>query len=168
MMENKYYTPDIEDIRVGYEGEINWSRGYSETFVPFKITVQNEDFAYTGLLSEIVDAMDDGYAEVKTPYLTKEQIEAEGFTFKGKGVDDWYEMGIEKAFNTDLHNFSGYKAYNVFLQYGKHDNRLKIRGDFSGGAKMNEGEVLFDGECKSINELRQILKLIHITPFYKD
>ena len=56
----KYYTPDIEDIRVGYEGEINWSRGYSETFVPFKITVQNEDFAYTGLLSEIVDAMDDG------------------------------------------------------------------------------------------------------------
>lgn len=168
MMENKYYTPDIEDIRVGYECEqlidyITHNEWKKEIFgkgcwLPEGDVGGIMHWYHTCIINK----------RLRTAYLTKEQIEVEGFTFKGKCVDDWYEMGIEKAFNTDLHNFSGYKAYNVFLQYGKHDNRLKIRGDFSGGAKMNEGEVLFDGECKSINELRQILKLIHITPFYKD
>lgn len=131
---SKYYTPDIEDIRVGYEGEINWSRGYSETFVPFKITVQNEDFAYTGLLSEIVDAMDDGYAEVKTPYLTKKQIEAEG----------WEDV------STDQPQFS--KApYRLYLQK---DGRIWIRDMFDND--------FYHGKCPSINELRYITKLLNI------
>lgn len=131
-MENKYYTPDIEDIRIGYEGEINWSRGYSETFVPFKITVQNEDFAYTGLLSEIVDAMDDGYAEVRTPYLTKKQIEAEG----------WEDM-------------IGYLYKNYRrLNFNSETNKLQIYDMFN--------NIFYVGKCRCINDFRYITKLLGI------
>ncbi len=130
---SKYYTPDIEDIRVGYEGEINWSRGYSETFVPFKITVQNEDFAYTGLLSEIVDAMDDGYAEVKTPYLTKKQIEAEGWKFDYGLMDHMF--------------FS--KECAALVWFGR-SNSIEVQ--------QPANLVVYNGHCSSINEFRYITK----------
>lgn len=136
-MENNlsYFQPQISDIHIGYEGEINWSRGYSETFVPFKITVQNEDFAYTGLLSEIVDAMDDGYAEVRTPYLTKEQIEKEGFKQQENSLICFVnkQLNIGVGYNFELH----------ILKIATEDNK-----------------TLFNGYCPSINELRFLIKLV--------
>lgn len=162
MEQNKYFTPDIEDIRVGYEGEINWSRGYSETFVPFKITVQNEDFAYTGLLSEIVDAMDDGYAEVKTPYLTKEQIEAEG----------WTQLEDKSPFTSKPYKFRkiiGEKETGIFNQdsiytleyYGIGNTNLIIHLEWESSWNRYNGNI-FKGTCKDINTLRYICKLLGI------
>lgn len=156
MMENKYFIPSIEDIRVGYECQIRLVE--NAQWVNFIVGTSN---------FEDIDAYE--YLElgnVRVPYLTKEQIESCGFTLKHKSIDYWFQINEDKRFDTDLHNFSGYKAYNVFLNYGFHDYRLKIKGDFSGGEDWDKAETLFDGECKCINSLRQILKQTHITPFY--
>lgn len=165
--ENKYFTPDIEDIRVGYECEINDARGYKEDFektiIGYKIPG-----GYSNEISDIINMMDDGYGEVRVPFLTKEQIESFGFELKAKSIDSWFQIKEEKRFDTDLQNFCGYKAYNVFLNYGFHDRKLKIKADFSGGSDFSGAETLFEGECKCVNELRQILKQIHITPFYEE
>ena len=43
---NKYYTPKITDIRIGYECEVNWARGYSEEFEPLNTSLKDEEGVY--------------------------------------------------------------------------------------------------------------------------
>lgn len=164
MSTSKYFTPDIEDIRVGYEGwyfnscmdelgvpELNYAR--------WEKTILNK--------GQVETILKYGVREFKSAYLTKEQIESCGFTLKAKSIDSWFQINEDKRFDTDLQNFCGYKCYNVFLNYGFHDYRLKIKADFSGGADFDKAETLYDGECRCINQLKQILKQIHVTPFYE-
>ena len=163
-MENNYFTPSIEDIKVGYEFEVlienNWIECTIVDILSVGVKISGKD---NSLISSFTNF--DGY--IRTSYLTKEQIENCGFTLKHKSIDYWFQINEEKRFDTDLHNFCGYKAYDVFLNYGFHDRRLKIKSDFSGGGGFDKAETLYDGECKCINELKQILKHIHITPFYE-
>ncbi len=156
--DDKYFTPSIEDIRVGYECEIK-PTGSEVDWMPYIINGDNAFKHY--------ETRGKGATSIRVPYLTKEQIESCGFILKAKSIDHWFQIAEDKRFDTDLQNFCGYKAYNVFLNYGFHDYRLKIKADFSGGSDYNKAETLFDGECKCINSLRQILKQIHITPFYE-
>jgi len=147
-MENKYFTPSKDDIRIGLECEL--------------LAADDKTWVKT-----TIDHWCPGYQleTLRIPYLTLAQIESCGFTLKAKSIDYWFQINEDKRFDTDVHNFCGYKCYNIFLNYGFHDYRLKIRADF-GVSGFEEAEVLYDGECKCINQLKQILKQIHITPFY--
>jgi len=151
----KYFQPEISDIRVGYECEI-------QDIMP--VEWKKEIICKFHRLEDLSKWVDRN--EIRVPYLTKEQIESCGFILKAKSIDHWFEINEDKRFGTGLQNFGGYKCYNVFLNYGFRDHKLKIKGDFTGGEKFDKAETLFEGECKCINELRQILKQIHITPFY--
>ena len=131
-MENKYFTPDIEDLCIGYELEMNWNRAYEEKWVPVKISIQDEEFAYTDEISEIVNALDDGMSEARVPYLTKEQIEAEGWVYVSMDMC-WIKNGIELYFQKD--------------------NKIEI---------LDQPNFLFQGECKDINTFRTIIKLLEI------
>ncbi len=153
---NKYYTPKITDIRIGYECEVNWSRGYSEEFEPLNTSLKDEEGVYDPNLDDTVIAYDDGYAEFRTKYLSKEDIESEGWIFKSKTVDLWFESDLEKAIS--LQDFYGCKCYKLYLNYGLHDHKLKIKGDFMGGSTFDESDTLFEGKCLSINEFRYITK----------
>lgn len=64
---DKYFTPDIEDIRVGYECEFT---GWSEKDYPFKVDQSN----ISTVLRDI--------KTIGVPYLTKEQIESEEWKHK--------------------------------------------------------------------------------------
>lgn len=153
----KYFQPDISDIRIGYELEINWNRGYETNWIPIKITVQDDDFAYTQELSEIVDALDDGMSEARVPYLTKEQIEAEGWLFQGKSIDTWFYK--EGDFEIGSINTSGiWTSYKIVIHYGFHDKRLFINADDQGTEHK-----LFEGNCRCINDFRYIMKLLGIS-----
>ncbi len=159
----KYFQPEISDIRVGYECELLWNQNMLPEDSWYNIKVWEdgtEEFDIIDWIGKIENS------KLRVPYLTQEQIESCGFTLKAKSIDSWFEINEDKRFDTDLQNFGGYKCYNVFLNYGFHDHMLKIKGDFTGGSKFDGAETLFEGECKCINELRQILKQIHITPFY--
>lgn len=134
-MENKYFTPDIEDIRVGYECEKEDSiKGYE----PYT-------FDLKGVRDAIQDEISD-YREAwfRTPYLTKEQIEAEGWR-----CIHWREYLWEKG-NKTIHFFNGQKEDNDDSTY------LSIF------TIHNSSKVLFEGECKDINTFRYICKLLNI------
>jgi hypothetical protein len=101
-------------------------------------------------------------------YLTQKEIEDFGFILKVKSIHYWFEMDKEKVFDTDLQNFFAYKPYNIFLNYGFNDNyRLKIKADFNGNPNWDNADTLFEGECKTLQDLKTILTYIHILPFYE-
>lgn len=173
--ELKYYTPDIEDIKVGYECEIHTMTTGGLIILDMldkeeSKTIQQPNIEYWVPIKCDLDIWDNktphqivkllNNNQVRTPYLTKEQIEAEGWIFKIKSVDLWFESDAEKASN--LQDFYGYKCYKLFLNYGLHDNKIKIKGDFTGGCNFNKADTLFEGFCPSVNELRIICKLLNI------
>jgi len=75
--------------------------------------------------------------EIKVPYLTKEQIEAEGWISNGKDIPT-----LKKGVYTIW--FSSYKFLGIFEE------------------QCSESIPLYTGECKSINEFRYICKLLKI------
>jgi hypothetical protein len=135
MKENKYHYPSKEEIRVGWEGEINWNLGYEDTYVPITILYPDEE-ARDGWNCNIDDVLSlaiwDRCAEIRCSFLTKEQIEAEGWEYI-------------KVFNC-LQK----KNWTVSLE---EDHRINLRcGEFSG--------LYF--KCPDINTFRTICKLVGV------
>ena len=149
-MENKYYTPDIEDIHIGYEGlyrnqcrdiignkDLNFDR--------WDKTVLNKYNVETILKYGIND--------FKTAYLTKEQIKNEGWLFlEAQGPNtDFIDFIIKKEIIADERYIN-----SLYLEYNLETRDMRIYED--------EGDYqhYFDGLCKSINELRTIMRLLQI------
>lgn len=149
-MENKYYYPSKEEIRVGWEGEMNNALGYEDSYTPIKIGYKEEGGAYTTEISDVIIMMDDRYGEVRVPFLSKEQIEAEGWKYTAKSIDVWFEK--EDYF--DMRSWTSYKAV---LQYGLHDQCLRIFV-----LDYEDEYTLFQGKCPDINTFRLICKLIGV------
>jgi len=154
-MENKYFTPDIEDICIGYELEMNWNRAYEEKWVTIKISIQDEEFAYTDEISEIINALDDGMSEARVPYLTKEQIEGEG----------WISFITEYKGETNLENMNYIffnEKVNYMLGWYFNTNQIALLVRDPSLVKDYYTEPTFRGECKDINTFRKIIKLLGI------
>ena len=67
--EMSYYTPTIEELHIGYQCEITYAKdliGTRDEYF-FKYVVEPQYFN------------EGDYVAVRTPFLTKEQIEAEGW-----------------------------------------------------------------------------------------
>ena len=73
-MENKYFTPDVKDFHIGYECEINTSNGWKSGKFPEILELNSEldEFDKNSFMKA-------AHAILRVPYLTKEQIEAEGW-----------------------------------------------------------------------------------------
>lgn len=145
-VENKYFTPDIEDIRVGYECEMKYRRdGEWEKFV-VKDTWFGRDGE--GDLPDVYSAILPGLSidrkpeeKIRVPYLTKEQIEAEGWKYEEK--IDKFKHPIE----VDIELYLDTKSRWIWLTIPNTD-----------GGKSN----MYRGECKDINIFRYICKLLKI------
>lgn len=131
MEELKYYTPDITDLRVGYEAEKKSMGGW----VPFLF----EQFTTFHEGDKLIDCLKREINEIRTPYLTKEQIEKEG----------WEDTGD--------HYLGFCNKQGVGLKYNFEKRKLSILKP-AGGMKHE----LFIGTCPPINELRHICKLLGI------
>lgn len=135
-MENKYFTPDIEDFHVGYEYEYEdiIPSGSSDYFKGV-ITKPSE-------IENLFQGFETGM-RVRVPYLTKEQIEAEG----------WEQ---DERYNDEKHFYKN----NIYLRLyiGYHYNKI-IAYTIS---IFNEDGILFKGNCKDINTFRKICKLLEI------
>ena len=126
-MENKYFTPAIEDIHAGYECELLlYAKWEPNTVKP-----------YTALKS-VVKCIKDKV--IRVSYLTKEQIEAEGWFLHGQGNDNGIVHSLFK------------NSFRVAIW----KDSLKIE------VQESEGNILFHGECKDINTFRTICKLLKI------
>lgn len=135
----KYFTPKIEDIRVGYECEANLEK--------FGLGKDNwMPFIFEGVGKEVIRYNSDGMYRV--PYLTKEQILKEGWqTWNGAG--DWEktqpDFWVSKRFEPGSRKL-WHVIYNFDLK------QLRIQRD---------NEFVFKGTCRCINEFRQIFKFVN-------
>ena len=143
-MENKYFTPDIEDFYIGYE--------YEQGLV-------DSDWFTTGWEKRIIDEQSNlklikEYPSLhRVPYLTKEQIEAEGWEYKHTHKDLIYYD--ERIFFEKRKSNKKEDIWTLQLEYYK-NNLVRIQIDQGHDWKR------FLGECKDINTFRKIIKLLKI------
>lgn len=142
-MENKYFTPDIEDICVGYECEICPHLGYKDEWIP--VTGKCEEIPGNGVkdcnLDELTyDCLVDGYIGIRVPYLTKEQIETEGWKIE-----------------SEIKGYFKFKNYHLSFDYVTGLYRMRISKD----EDLREN-LIFEGTCKDINTFRKIIKLLKV------
>lgn len=142
-MENKqvYFTPSIEDMRVGYECEyVNngiWMRCWVGSGSQ-EVTI-SDAILFTEIIPE----------HIRTPYLTKEQIEAEGW----KLLNDWTKTGnvIELVYIKNSY-------WKMYFIHGVSDN-CHFFGSNTGQFKSFPD---IQACLPSINEFRTFIKLLGI------
>lgn len=162
-MENKYFTPDIEDIRVGYEAEVNW-----EFYRNSDGTKSSTPDGWKPVVFKGVDEAVRHYHSLgmyRVPYLTKEQIEAEGWKpleskFYPKGDSDTRNFQFEK----DNFILTFYQEEKVVFFIAKDVTKLEwmcVTPRTGWGHGLHE---LFRCTlpCKDINTFRQICKLLGV------
>ena len=154
-MENKYYTPAIEDLRVGYECECLWVRPEPKTWDKIEVTETDTEEYLKLSVQEVIRRVKTG--EIRTPYLTKEQIEAEGWVFKTTNrIRSWYEKPdlFIDAPHSPSHQILAAELIHD-SEYNTIQIRVQLRSDF-------EYHTFYEGNCPSINEFRTITKLLGI------
>lgn len=129
MNENKYYTPEVEDLYIGYIYEVKCIGKPIDDYeaLHWKIyTITKED-----LFEWPIDY------EFRTKYLDKEDVESLGWK-------------LEEVLTG---NTSRFKYNDVLLVFNISNQRVRIN---------HLSITKFDGQCKSINELKKIMKWLNI------
>ena len=126
----KYYTPELSDFHIGYDYECSTFSGGIEEWD--RVILNGGDFEEV----DNIFARNEQVQKIRTPYLTKEQIEAEGWM-----QNDAHENTF--TFNSDLICTFNPELHTIYIDDGA-------------------GCTLFDGEIKSINELRTLMKWLCI------
>lgn len=140
MSEQKYYTPAKEDFRIGYKYE--FKSPISGDWLT--MTVEEEEYEDDNLnMFKIID-LDMFDLQLRVPYLTDKQIEAEGWKLD-VGDDNlihlWKgEINAPQSFSLNYWQ----KSKNKTLQVLKH------------------GVPIYDGTCRCLNDFRLICKLLGI------
>jgi len=151
---DKYYYPDIEDLRIGWEGEVNWARGYVEIFDKEVIQLKDEDGTYLHDLEEAIIALDDGYAQFRVSLFSIDDLIKEpGWyqvreSIKGLG-ENWTFSGIFNANDGTI-----YKATYTVAEY-RPNSILEIWDS-------NFADRVYRGQCQDINDFRWICKMLRI------
>jgi hypothetical protein len=134
--EEKYFFPENEEIYLGYECEVFMLREYDEDreirykWYPHVVELESSD--YSDIYSMIM--LSSEFRQLRTPYLTKEQLEAEGlklYTENNSELTSWY---FTKGKEEMIYDFVNYKV------------------------SFNSREMM----CKDINTFRKICKLLEI------
>ena len=140
-MENKYFTPDIEDIHVGYECEV-----LKDKWEHFVFNIEEIIPVFAKINSKTIFS-----EKIRVPYLTKEQIEAERWKIKNNYPE-----------------FPTFEKENYWLTLITDENKppfIRIMGIdpmLMLHVKHLNGYAVYQGECKSINEFRKIIKLLGV------
>lgn len=144
---NKYYTPRIEDITIGYECEIYEQSTNklikSVNWHIVSVVLGNSEYGETVAINKITNYLKQN--KIRVPYLTKENIESEGWVFRGSICSDSSCKGWELSFIKDgmKYNFSFTQNYQAHI----------YTWDSTEGT-----HTIFRGVIKSINEFRYITK----------
>jgi hypothetical protein len=143
-MSEKYYTPSLEEFRVGFEYEVKAAPRIEDNDGYVKRVVKNDE-KLAAINHRLVD-----YPIIRVKHLDKQDIELLGFKFRGRSVDDWFKLDKYQDLN-------GWKFSEIIMHYGYNDKQLTINGIFG-----IEEDVLFRGKIKNISELKQVLKMIGV------
>lgn len=136
--QNKYYIPESEELFLGYQCEFNEQENW-ETF-----TIYDRSTLFIILRDMEINEE----SPIRTKYLDQSDIESCGW------VKDWDENS----------NYTG--CYKLLVKSdinGQSDDNWELWQYGKIVSISNElGNRCFDGECKSINELRKIMQWLYI------
>lgn len=137
---SKYYIPEIEEFFYGYKYEV----------------LERENEWLPQIFGEHYEPYDDVRDnKIRTKYLDKEDIESLG----------WKEVSSNKyrliMKNPKDFDYEYYKE-PVYLYLSFADYRRPYRLSIHNNEKYEEYNQWFEGECKSINELKTVMKWLHI------
>lgn len=148
--QSKYYYPAISELFVGYECEIGHNLLSGNPHWEKSVIEKEEIETEAGEYYELVNLKN----TFRTAYLTKEQIEAEGWVYDGTyGEKQTYKIG-DMWENDGKGGFLNYDPINHILKITTTDKGFNQEGPNS--------SIKFKGECKSINEFRKIIQWIGI------
>ena len=156
----KYYTPTIDEFYVGYECEMknsSDSKYFDWELCIFKHNFSNqlnEDYCFEYLYSDLQEG------NIRTKYLDEQDILDLGF----KQVDD-FKFTLTKGYYDEEDDDTGF-VYQLIISP---TNTLILIEEFPinfGKAVRScyEGncDTVFNGICKSKNELKTILKFLNV------
>lgn len=130
---NSHYVPELEELHIGYELEVTTSSGWSLGRFPETLNSHEELDQFTDPFIKAAHAI------IKVPYLTKEQIEKEGWLpYKGMALH-----AFSKGIYYIWYSFES-KLMSIDRQRDNHKSRLYL------------------GPCRCINDFRKIIKLLGI------
>ena len=153
-MENKYFVPEISDIHIGYECEkkcnIIGAHSTEVEQVWLNYTI-HYDKDFTNIENDIVD--------YRVPYLTNQQIEAEGWTYY-QNIPD---MVVPEGY---IEYYKDVEWFKVVISISETSHYLDVQKVFQNVQIGNELQefrnTIYNGECKDINTFRLIQKLLGI------
>jgi hypothetical protein len=136
-MENKYYTPEIEEFHVGFECE------YSD----------KDNTWVSHVVKEGEGLRLGNKRDYRVKYLDQEDIESLGFEVSGLGTYpeiEEYLFGVPSLMKDDGSTGNGY-----WLKFWKKTKKVEITD-----CTQVFHRRLFDGVVKNKSELKKVLKMI--------
>jgi hypothetical protein len=151
----RYFTPSLEDIRVGYECE--WLQDPAfEKWIPFTVALSNIGL----LLKNDQSGLNFG---IRVPYLSKEQIEAEGWVKQDNNFNETQRLAWipDYELKTDFGSLRLYIS-NKDKPWENITIEKYTKSDVNDAFSMSSKWVVYRGQCKDINTFRYICKLLNI------
>ena len=152
MEENKYYTPQFSELCFGYKchftSDISTFSANIEDDIDLNKELSNIDMR--NLLEWVFYDADDLELFVRTPYLTKEDIESGGWKFK---------QSFNSRYNYEKGNFwMVFDEEEFTLEFFPIDPCKLLEDTYISNPEL----FRFFCRAKSVNELRTIEKLLEI------
>lgn len=154
MEQNKYYTPEISELYVGYQCEhtSNMSAFIVEDYdAVVKNKLTSTDLRWYTQWAEEENGLE---KFVRTQYLTQQDIESLGWF---NGLEGWFYKDIEGIvqLNGEFFNAGQWCRFGDYELHYNFNDKFMIISDES-------RKILFNGEIKSINELRKLMTWLKI------
>ncbi len=161
-MENKYFTPDVTDICVGYEcekGILDYSSTGNTPLGWEQYVFKNPNLREDDLC---VFAMDMNMP-LRTQYLTTKQIEAEGWVKQDNSFNETQRVAWVPDYILET-TFGSLRLYisNTEEPYKDICIERYTKSDPNNTWSMSGKWVVYRGVCKDINTFRKICKLLNI------
>lgn len=150
-MENQYFVPKLDELFIGYEleyqGNIFHKLSKSTEWKKAKVGITQEGDVILPI-TRIASMIKKGW--IRTPYLTEEILEKEGWKFQ-----DLFR-GSGKGFRKDKYYMNTLSQISVHPY--QHRSKIYYRPEGIWGL----GDIVFDGIIKSVNELRKVEQYLFI------
>ena len=165
-MEDKYYTPEIEEFHVGFEYEIYGTYASNNIEGVWLPVVYEEDLVNLTDDSFTVNLSRFNYRiakkTIRVKYLDREDIESLGFEYDGKScLDETWEKeeSIVDTWSYYVDTTEDKEKYYSLYSQGKLCYITYTAYQNSVGSTVDQ---IFKGTIKNKSELKKVLKMLNI------
>lgn len=145
-MENKYYTPEIEEFCVGFEYESRIA-GYDDEWTKETIYAMFRD-GWESNIDDVLAMYRDGGDEFRVKYLDSSDIESLGFE----------PIDYVERYRFKIPGITAYIKENIHISFYPYEANIdeSVRGKIWIGSK--NFDYKFKGTIKNLSELKKLLK----------